>query len=51
MLRRLLAGERVPSIARALYLSQSTVRNHLSVIFQRLGVHSQEELIQLLRSK
>ncbi|MGD9998718.1 MAG: EAL domain-containing protein [Ilumatobacteraceae bacterium] len=51
VLRRLLAGERVPSIARALYLSQSTVRNHLSVIFQRLGVHSQEELIQLLRSK
>jgi diguanylate cyclase (GGDEF)-like protein len=51
VLRRLLAGERVPSIARALYLSQSTVRNHLSVIYQRLGVHSQEELIQLLRSK
>ncbi|MBI5088776.1 MAG: EAL domain-containing protein, partial [Actinobacteria bacterium] len=51
VLRRLLAGERVPGIARALYLSQSTVRNHLSVIFQRLGVHSQEELIQLLRSK
>jgi diguanylate cyclase (GGDEF)-like protein len=51
VLRRLLAGERVPAIATALYLSQSTVRNHLSVIFQRLGVHSQQELIQLLRSK
>jgi diguanylate cyclase (GGDEF)-like protein/PAS domain S-box-containing protein len=51
VLGRLLAGERVPAIATALFLSPSTVRNHLSVIFQRLGVHSQQELIQLLRSK
>jgi DNA-binding NarL/FixJ family response regulator len=41
----------VPTIAKALYLSQSTVRNHLSVIFQRLGVRNQEELIQLVRSR
>ncbi len=51
VLSRLLADERVPTIAKALFLSQSTVRNHLSVIFQRLGVHSQEELIQLLRKR
>jgi diguanylate cyclase (GGDEF)-like protein len=51
VLGRLLSGDRVPAIASALYLSQSTVRNHLSVIFKRWGVHSQQELIQLLRPK
>lgn len=51
VLRRLLAGERVPGIARALYLSRSTVRNHLTAIFAKFGVHSQEELIELLRAR
>ena len=46
---RLLAGERVPSIATEMYLSQATVRNHLSAIFQKLGVHSQRELLALWR--
>jgi DNA-binding CsgD family transcriptional regulator len=45
---RLLRGERVPRIARAMYLSPSTVRNHLSTIFRKLGVHSQAELIDRL---
>lgn len=49
VLSRLLQGERVPSIADALYLSQSTVRNHLAVIFKKFGVHSQADLIALLR--
>lgn len=44
----LLRGERVPAIARTLYLSQSTVRNHLTTIFRRFGVHSQSELLQVL---
>jgi PAS domain S-box-containing protein len=48
VLRRLLRGERVPSIARDLYLSQSTVRNHLAAIYRRAGVHSQAELIARL---
>lgn len=47
---RLLRGERVPTIARKLFLSQSTVRNHLSAIFRTLGVHSQEELLTALYS-
>jgi diguanylate cyclase (GGDEF)-like protein len=51
VLRRLLNGERVPAIARALFLSQSTVRNHLSAIYQRVGVHSQEELLSLFRAR
>jgi DNA-binding CsgD family transcriptional regulator/PAS domain-containing protein len=48
---RLLRGERVPAIARALYVSQSTVRNHLAEIFRKFGVHSQAELLALLRDE
>ncbi len=51
ILKRLLGGERVPGIARDLYLSQSTIRNHLSSIYQRFGVHSQEQLLSHLRRK
>jgi DNA-binding CsgD family transcriptional regulator len=50
VLSRLLRGERVPTIASALAISPSTVRNHLSVIFSRFGVHSQAELVALLGS-
>lgn len=46
---RMLAGERVPTIARELRLSASTVRNHLSRAYQKFGVHSQVELIEALR--
>jgi len=46
---RLLSGDRVPAIARALFLSPGTVRNHLSNAFQKLGVGSQQELIELFR--
>ena len=48
---RLLQGQRVPAIARAMYLSPSTVRNHLSAVFGKLGVHSQHELIETLRAR
>ena len=48
VLRRLVAGQRVPTIAQELYVSQSTVRNHLSAIFDRFGVHSQPELLARL---
>ena len=46
---RLLGGERVPTMAAEMYLSQATVRNHLSAIFQKFGVHSQRELLALWR--
>jgi DNA-binding CsgD family transcriptional regulator/PAS domain-containing protein len=49
IMTKLLAGERAPAIARALNLSQSTVRNTLSDIFAKLHVHSQEELLHVLR--
>jgi len=47
----LLRGRRTPAIARALHLSQSTVRNHLSAVFAKVGVHSQQELIETLGRK
>jgi DNA-binding CsgD family transcriptional regulator len=45
VLHRLISGERVPTIARSLFLSESTVRNHLSAIYRKAGVHSQAELL------
>ncbi len=48
VLRRLVAGQRVPTIARELFITQSTVRNHLAAIFDRFGVRSQPELLARL---
>ena len=47
---RLVQGERVATIAAEMYLSQSTVRNHLSAIFQKFGVHSQQDLLAAWRA-
>jgi DNA-binding CsgD family transcriptional regulator len=47
---RLLRGERVSSIAASMYISASTVRNHLSQSFNAFGVHNQSELLALLGS-
>jgi DNA-binding CsgD family transcriptional regulator len=49
VLTRLLDGQRVAAIADGIYVSQSTVRNHLSSIYAKLGVHSQVDLIRLIR--
>jgi len=49
VLSHLLDGQRVPAIAASMYVSQSTVRNHLSAIYHKLGVHSQSELVALVR--
>jgi DNA-binding CsgD family transcriptional regulator len=49
IVHRLISGDRVPAIASALFLSQSTVRNHLASAFGKLGVRSQQELIDLFR--
>ncbi len=45
----LLASRRVPGIAAALGISPHTVRNHLKAVFRKLGVHSQEALLELLQ--
>jgi DNA-binding CsgD family transcriptional regulator/PAS domain-containing protein len=47
---RLVRGQRVTTIAAEMYLSRSTVRNHLSAIYAKVGVHSQEELLALYRN-
>jgi len=49
VLTRLLDGQRVSAIAADLFLSQSTVRNHLSSIYAKLGVDGQVDLIRLMR--
>jgi DNA-binding CsgD family transcriptional regulator len=47
---RLQAGERIEQVAKSLHLSPSTVRNHLTAIYRKLGVHGQAELLVLLLS-
>lgn len=49
ILVRLLNAQRVSLIAAELYVSPSTVRNHLTTIFTKFGVHSQAELLAVLR--
>jgi PAS domain S-box-containing protein len=42
---RLVRGQRVATIAAEMFLARSTVRNHLSAIYAKSGVHSQEEFL------
>jgi PAS domain S-box-containing protein len=41
----LMQGLRVPAIAERLFISPSTVRNHLKAIYRKVGVSSQQQLI------
>ncbi len=49
LLARLLQGDRVPAIAVELFVTQSTIRSHLASIFHKVGVTSQQELLDLFR--
>ena len=49
ILARLLDGDRAPAIAAKLFITQSTVRNHLASVFGKVGVTSQQELLDLFR--
>lgn len=40
-----------PQIAQALHISPGTVRNHLSAIYRKLGVHSRYEALQIAREQ
>lgn len=50
VLEHLMQGSRVPAIASSLFISQSTVRNHLKAIYRKLDVSSQSELIEKVRA-
>ena len=50
ILQLLVAGERVPSIAKQLFISQHTVRNHLKSMYRKVEVGTQSELIHRVRS-
>jgi DNA-binding NarL/FixJ family response regulator len=42
-------GHRVSTIARSLFISPHTVRNHLQSVYRKVGVSSQAELIERLK--
>jgi len=50
ILELLVRGSRVPAIGKQLFISSNTVRNHLKAIFRKVGVSSQSELIERVRS-
>jgi DNA-binding CsgD family transcriptional regulator len=47
---RLIEGDRVPAIAAQLYLSPSTVRSHLAVVYSKLNIGSQQDLLNLAKA-
>jgi DNA-binding CsgD family transcriptional regulator len=49
VLTRLLDGQRVSTIADEMFVSPSTIRNHLAAIYRKFGVHSQAELLAFVR--
>ncbi|MCZ6465421.1 MAG: PAS and helix-turn-helix domain-containing protein [Proteobacteria bacterium] len=50
VLSLLVSGGRVPAIASQLHISQHTVRNHLKSVYRKVGVRTQSELIERVRS-
>lgn len=51
VLRLLARGRNAVFIGKELYISESTVRTHISHIYQKADVHSQQELINLVESQ
>jgi DNA-binding CsgD family transcriptional regulator len=51
VIARLLRGESIATMAAGLHLSRSTVRNHLSAVYRKFGVHSQAELVAHLTGR
>ena len=46
----LATGRNLPFIQDQLFLSKSTVSTHRQHIYQKLGIHSQQELIDLVQT-
>ena len=51
VLRAIVTGDRVRTIAKTLNLAPNTVRNHLKSIFIKLGVRSQVDLVEKLKKR
>jgi two-component system response regulator DesR len=51
ILRLAMRGLPNPQIAQALHLSPGTVRNHLSAIYRKLGVHSRYEALTIAEER
>ncbi len=49
ILQSILAGRSNDQIAAALFISPSTVRNHISNIYQKLGIRNRIQLLNLLK--
>jgi len=49
ILTELVSGKRVPAIAKDLFISPHTVRNHLKSMYRKLDVSSQADLIEYVR--
>jgi DNA-binding CsgD family transcriptional regulator len=50
VLALLMSGARVPAIAKQLFISPNTVRNHLKAIYRKVDVSSQSDLVEWVRS-
>lgn len=46
----LLEGKTYQEISDTLFVSQGTARSHASRVYSKLGVHSSQELLDLVRS-
>jgi DNA-binding CsgD family transcriptional regulator len=41
-------GRSIPSTSKALFVSENTVKSHVKSIYQKLDVHSKQELMDLI---
>ena len=48
ILRHLARGRTLPSVADKMCLSYTTVKTHVSHIYQKVGVHTRDELLEML---
>jgi DNA-binding CsgD family transcriptional regulator len=48
ILWRIVRGDRIRAIATELFISESTVRNHLAGLYKKFGVHSRADLVARL---
>ena len=51
VLREYVSGKSRTEIGEALFISESTVKNHISNIFSKLGVKSKKELLELISGR